>query len=637
MNNKGIKGLMQFWIIIIIRRAMFDKFLTVFKLLGLVIGVCSAFLIFIWLNNELCKNNAIKDNTNIYRLARIWESPQVRSVNVMLEAPWSPSLYNDLPAVIDYTRCRPSSNLNILYNKKRYNCNMKYVDSTFIHFFGFDLVNGDTNNILKTPYSAVLTQSLAKTIFGQENPLGREIKINNLEGLIVKGIIADPPANITMPFDCLVSFSTIDAEKSLYTGWGGGDSFIHYVKLPPNTDYKLVESLLMPVLQKYYDYEAEAKHGIYITPLLQPLNDVYLKYSGDKIMLRIYILLLAALLIIVISAFNYTFISLSSLMKRHTHSVMPLIFGQKKWQSVSYFFLESLAFTSLASGIALVISPMVLAAVSNYLNISLTFKANSEWFWFIFVGIIIVISLLGALFPILQIRRKQPSEFLRNTSLGFITQQFLRHGLTIFQLAISTSVMFFTIMVVKQINYMNTKHLGYNEDNLTYIELPENISISKAELLNRQIGAINGVEASSPSSDVPLYGYSGNGFQVNNDGKFNSFRHSFIDPSYLTTMDINLHSGHMLRTNSKEVLVNEALLKKINVDSYENLTLSRIDIDYKVVGVIEDFHMENLVEEIQPLVLCQSYEEGWYSYINIRLSPHNQHQIINKIKAFMLT
>ncbi|MCU4176058.1 FtsX-like permease family protein [Carboxylicivirga sp. N1Y90] len=632
MSNKRHVGILLFWMRIIIRRALFDKLLTVFKLLGLVLGICSALIIFNWLNAELTKNSAIKYRADIYRLARIWESPQNRSVNTMIEAPWSPALYNDLSMVVDYTLCRPVSQQSLLHNEKWYRCNMKYVDSTFIRFFGFDLINGNINDVLKAPYSVVLTKSLARAVFGEENPIGREIRINNLEGLIVKGIIADPPNNITMPFDCLVSFSTIEAEKSLYTGWGGGDSFIHYVKLSPSVDYNAVEPLLMPVLQKYYDYAAEAQRGIYITPLLQPLKDIYLKHSGNEIMHRIYILFLAAVLIVVISAFNYTFISLSSLIKRNVHSTMPLIFGQKRWQSVVYFVLESLVFTALAGGIALLLSPMMLSLVSDYLNINLNLEIDNVGFWFVFIGIIIMISIVGALFPILRNSRKQPIDLLQNMSFGSFTQKYLRQGLTVFQLAVSAGVLLFTILVVKQTSYMSNKALGYNEENLVYIELPENLSFSRAKALNKQISEITGVKSSSLSSDVPFYGFSGNGFEVNGDGNFNSFRHSFIDSSYLTTMGIELRSGHGLKRNIKEVLVNEALMRKVDIESHEDLTLSRVGIDFKVVGVVKDFHMQDLVEEIRPLVYCLYYYEGWYSYVTIRLDVHNQFNTINKVK-----
>ncbi len=624
-------GIFIFWLRMIIRRAFSDKLLSLFKLLGMTISLCSLFIILMWLSQEFSMNNSIKDRDQIYRMARIWESPKIRNVNVMLEAPWSPVLHEELSAVTEYTRCRPSQQSYILNDEKRFSCQMKYADSTFIDFFGFELLSGKLKDVLKAPYTVVLTHSLAAKIFNGENPVGRVIQIGNINNLTITGLVADPPQNITMGFDCLVSFTTIDAEKSLYTGWGGGDSFIHYLKLPTSTNYESITPLMMPILQKHYDYKAETAHGIYITPLLQPLKEVYLKHSGSEVMQRIIILILTAILILFVSSFNYAFISLSSLQKTNVQAAIPLVCGQGRTLSSLYFFVEGLCMTLLSAIFAFAISPLVISFLSDFLDISIQIQFNNVWIWFILIAVVVALTLLGAMFPVMWINKKGVWDLLRNTHYSSWTQKHLRHGLTVFQMAVSTAVLLFTLIVIKQNIYMNSKDLGYNKENLLYIELPDDISIAKAEVLASKLRQIPGVQCASASSDVPLYGYSGNGFQVNHDGQFNSFRHSFIDSSYLSVMGIKLKQGTALKRN-QEVLVNEALLKKVKNDDYKNLTLSRVGIDFNIVGVVEDFHMQALTSEIQPLVYCLPYHEGWYSFINLRIDDVNQAAILQQIK-----
>lgn len=617
---------------IIFRKARQEKLLTSLKLVSLIIGFSAAFIIFLWASQEFGKNHSITDGDRIYRLARIMETHQQTRDTYILEAPWSPALYQDLPEIIGFTRCRPGERRLLNYQQTKISGLSKFADSTFIDFFNFQLLAGNPASALRDPYSIVLTNQLAQKLFKDVNPIGEILTYNNKYQVTVTGILQDPPNNITFPFECLLSFSTIKAEGNLYMGWGGGDSFLHYLKLAAKASTTQVEAKIMPALQKYYDYKAEEKQGIYFTAYLQPLKNIYLDYSGAPIRKKIYSLLLTALLIIAVSAFNYSFIELSALLKTNKNAAIPLIFGQTIGRSLYYILIESLCFTTLAAFIALAILPITIPFLNTNLHLNLAWIGTDPLLWMIILSILSTISLLSIIFPAMHLAFQKIPALLRGSSHSMYNVNRLRSSLMVFQLCISTGILFFTLIVIKQTQLLKHKELGYNRENLIYLEFPNNISTHQAQNIRCEMLQIPGVISSSLSDDIPIYGYPGNGFQINNDGQFHHFRHSFIDTAFIHTLNLKLTFGQNLSgMRSDEIIINQTLLNQLGWTDPSAGTISRQDRPLKIVGVVQDFHMDKTTNKIKPLILCP-IKEGWISYLSIRLAPGNQTATIRKIK-----
>jgi len=617
---------------IIFRKAQQEKLLTSLKLVSLIIGFSAAFIIFLWASQEFRKNHSITDGDQIYRLARIMETNQQTLDTYIIEAPWSPALYQDLPEVIGFTRCRPGERRLLSNLHTNVTGISKFADTTFIDFFNFQLLAGIPASALRDPYSIVLTNQLAQKLFKNVNPIGETITYNNKYEVTVTGILQDPPNNITFPFDCLLSFSTIKAEGNSYMGWGGGDSYVHYLKLGAKIPAKRVEAKIMPALQKYYDYKAEEKRGIYFTPYLQPLKSIYLDYTDDPIRKKIYTLLLTALLIIAVSALNYSFIELSALFKKNKTAAIPMVFGQSIRRSLFYTLIESFCFTALAAFITLAILPIIISLLNTHLQLNLTWDGTDPILWMIILGNLTMFSLLSIIFPALHLSIQKIPTILTGTPRSMYRINGLRNSLMVFQLCISTGILFFTLMVVKQTKLLQYKELGYNRENLIYVEFPNDISITKAQNIRREMLQISGVISSSLSADIPVYGYPGNGFQINNDDQFHNFRHSFIDTAFIHTLNLKLAFGKNLsEMRSDEIIINQTLLNQLEWIDPSAGTISRMDQALKIVGIVHDFHMDKTTNKIKPLILCP-IKEGWVNYLSIRLAPGNQIATIRKIK-----
>jgi len=617
---------------IIFRKAQQEKLLTSLKLLSLIIGFSAAFIIFLWASQEFGKNRSITDGDQIYRLARIIETNQQTRGSHILEAPWSPALYRDLPEVIGFTRCRKGTKRLLSYQQTKITGISKFADTTFIDFFNFQLLAGNHISALREPYSIVLTNQLAKKLFNDIHPIGKTINYNNKYEVTITGILQDLPNNITFPFDCLISFSTIKSEGNLYMGWGGGDSYVHYLKLAAKTSAKQVEEKIMPALQKYYDYKAEEKHGIYFSPHLQPLKNIYLDHSDEPIRKKIYSLLLTALLIIAVSAFNYSFIELSALLKKNKNAAIPRVFGQTISRSLFYILIESICFTGLASFIALAILPVTIPLLNTNLHLYLTWNGSDPILWMIILGVLSTISLLSIIFPAMHLAFHKIPNLLSGSSHSMYKVNRLRSSLMVFQLCISTAILFFTLIVIKQTKLLQHKQLGYNRENLLYLELPNDISTPQAQNIHREILQIPGVISSSLSDDIPIYGYPGNSFHINNDGQTQIFRHSFIDTSFLRTLNLKLAYGQNLSgVRNDEIIINQTLLNQLGWTDPAAGTISRMDQPLKIVGVIQDFHMDKTTNKIMPLILCP-IKDRQISYLSIRLAPGNQPATIRKIK-----
>ncbi len=618
---------------IILRKAQQEKLLTSLKLISLFIGFSVALIIFSWVTNEFNKNKSVKEGDQIYRLAYTWKNNQGTEDSYVGNAPWSPILYQELPEVSDYTRYSGSFSATLQHQQQRTSGQTFFADSTFLSFWGMELLACTQTTPLSRPFTAVITESLATKLFRSGNAIGQQVQLNNDYPVTVTGIVKEVADDFTIPFDFLISFATIDAADLMYTGWDGGDSFRHYLKLVPHSDPIAVAQKIMPLFQKHYDYQAEEQEdGLSITPYLQPLNKVYLDYSGASIRQKIYLMLLTAGLILMVSAFNYTFISLSSLLKKNIHKAIPLVFGESRRKSALHLLLESLIYALMAAFVSLAVLPLALPLMETTLNMKLSWQFLSVNFWLIVASLILLITSLGALFPVIQILSGKITHLLSGIFSSFIPTKYLRGGLLIFQLGIATGILLFTLTIIRQTQLLQNKELGFKQENLVYIKLPANISNAKAMGLCNQIRQVTRVNAATLSSEIPLSGYPGNGFELNNNGQWMSFRHSHIDSSFLSTLDIKLLKGkNLLGLKPHDIIINQALANYAGWADPLNGVITRNGQTLNIVGVVEDFHMSETSYKIEPLVL-NAINAGWVEYLTIQLAPGDQLNTIEHIK-----
>ena len=194
---------------IIIRKAQQEKLLTSLKLISLIIGFSVALIIFSWATQEFGKNQSVKDGEQIYRLAYTYTNSQGTQDEYVGNAPWSPALHQELPEVVDYTRYLRNVRAMLQHNQHKIDGTGLMADSTFHSFWGMEIIASNQNSPLKQPFSIVLTETLAKKLFGQENPIGQQLQVNNDFSVSVTAVVKDVPEDFTIPFDFLVFLVTM--------------------------------------------------------------------------------------------------------------------------------------------------------------------------------------------------------------------------------------------------------------------------------------------------------------------------------------------------------------------------------------------------------------------------------------------
>jgi len=278
------------------------SFINIF---GLGFSIGAIFLIMLYLQFEFSFDNFHKNNNQIYRVSvNSYREGILRDDSPVFTQPFGPAMKKDFPEIENYTRF--STNMSTYFyidNEQKKIKDITYADSTFFEVFSFKLLFGNSKTALKNPYSIVLTDKTAKKLFGISNPIGNTIIIDNKKQYLVTGVVKSPPANSTIQFNALISFSTLYTNPDNYMDWNGGNRYITFVKLAPNVKPKNLEAKFSDFMWRYINKDL-AEYNIKYEPYLQPIKDIHLVYSSNG-MTNIYIFSAIGLLILIIASINF--------------------------------------------------------------------------------------------------------------------------------------------------------------------------------------------------------------------------------------------------------------------------------------------------------------------------------------------
>ena len=281
------------------------------NIFGLSIGITCSVLILIFIKHEISYDKFHEKKDNLYRVVFEMVNPDNRIISPQMTAPPGPAMMEEFPEVKAATRITGYRDGYFTCNNKAYKSgNVIYSDSLFLEMFSFHLLLGDPETVLAKPFSLVLNDETARIIFGDENPIGKVLRWNNKDDLVITGVVKSPPKNSHLQFTSLISFSSLFEDKRLYMDWNGGMQYYHYIELMPGTSKEITEAKLPDFMNRNLNYMFEGS-GYSIHALLQPVQDIHLKsgYVGEigmtGSMSNIYIYSAIALFILFIACINF--------------------------------------------------------------------------------------------------------------------------------------------------------------------------------------------------------------------------------------------------------------------------------------------------------------------------------------------
>src|SRR5688572_1905098 len=628
-----------------------NKFFSGINISGLAIGLACCILMFLFIQHELSYDKFNANASTIYRIVSESEGTNGKTNLAVTPAPWAPLMKKDFPEILNYTRLLKDekSTLGQPGEQQHYESGLLYADSTFFDIFSFELTKGNRKKALDQPNSIVLTKETAKKYFGEADPIGKTLELNSFVGRFtvqVTAIAEEPPPNSHFTFNALVSLQTLGDLSNFWSY----HMFQSYVLVHNDILKEELENKFPGFVNKYIvnNPQADGKHDIH----LQRLTDIHLhsdmvgEIGTNSDITYVYLFSGVAFFILLIACFNFTNLSTARSLARAKEVGLKKVAGVKRGQLMKQFLGETVLFAIIALLLGVIIAYLVLPVFSNLSGRELNIDIRNNYFLILFfAGLVFFVGLLAGIYPAVVLSSFKPVEVLKGKFQRSAKGIFFRKMLVTLQFVVSIILIAATLLVTRQMNFLKTKKLGFDRDNVVIVSLPGGTDSTKQEVFRNTLLKDRMITSVAAASSIP-----GINIPVNqvNDGnadlsKALSMQMLFTDRDFIRTMNMKVVAGRDFSkdysTDAAEgFILNQEAVKKMGWQNPElaigktfqwvlpNAVLKK----GKVVGIVEDFHITPLRASIQPLVM--HYVPIRFRYFYIRFNQGNAAGVINKIE-----
>jgi len=624
---------------IALRNITRHKGFSFINIIGLALGITCALLIFMWVYDELTFDRFHKQIDQIYRVEQDqFYNGEAYHVNVT-PYPSGEGWKAEVPEIEDAIRFAYTGNLLLKYDEKSFfESGIAAVDSTIFSVFNFDLAIGDPFSALTKPQSMVLTKEMAEKYFGTENPIGKILRVDNQYEFTVTGVLKKIPTNTSIRFSFLVPFDFVKTIGFYQPHWGN-NSIQTFVKLKQNSDPFPVNNKLTDVVKSHIEFDDEYKESDYKTKfMLAPIKMMHLHqyfgygHSPGQIQ-SVYIFITIGIFILLIACINFMNLSTARSSRRAKEIGMRKTSGAHRGNIILQFFGESILTTLISSIIALGAVALLLAKF-NLLSgkeIPLAFLKTPE-FIFGLIAITLFTGFVAGTYPAIYLSKFNPVKVLKGNTGETSTKGRLRKFLVVFQFFLSILLIIGTIFIYKQLKYMQAQKLGYDKEQILYIQMFGDINKSYS-LIKEAFKANPVVENVTASSHLPSDIGSNSG-GVDWEGKDPNLTilvsMSVVDFDYTETLKIPMSLGRSfskdfpsdrIADSTGAFLINEELQKIINADDPVGMRFSFLGVSNgQIIGVMKNFHFYSMRSKIEPLAIAVGYDE-YVRFIIVRIKP----------------
>ncbi|WP_315823730.1 ABC transporter permease [Paraflavitalea speifideaquila] len=534
-----------------------------------------------------------------------------------------------MPEVEQATRVDWGTNFLFTVGDKKLTVRGTMVDSNFLQVFTFPLVKGSPGLVLKDMHSIVLTETLAKKLFGNEEPMGKIIKIDNKENFTVTGILKNMPNNTRFSrFEYLVpwAYKRFLGDDDEY--WGN-NSTRTYVLLKPNTTLASAAPKVKVMKQRYAKDEPKWEMFLY------PLNKWRLyssftngKEDGTGRITFVRLFAIVAAFILLIACINFMNLSTARSEKRAKEVGIRKVVGAQKLSLISQFIGESMMLAFIAGFIAIIVVQCSLGGFNKLTDKQLYVPYGNPWFWLGGVVFVLFTGLLAGSYPAFFLSSFQPVKVLKGTFKK--TQALIapRKVLVVLQFTFAIILIICTIIVKQQIDYAQSRHTGYDKNNLVYHiftgDMEKNFELIKNDLLS------SGVASSITKTSAPITESWSDGWGQEWEGKDPNDKTDFFrynaDQGLGITAGLTFVQGRdfdlrKYPTDSLGMIINESSLKVMKFKDPIGKIVKDNGKEWHIVGVIKDFILTNPYEPTRPMLI--SGGAAWFNTILIRFNPAN--------------
>ena len=645
--------MLQNYVKIALRNLRTHRTYTLLNIIGLSVGMAGGLLIFLFIRHHLSTD---RYHTNFDRIVRISTDLHLddESVEYYPEAPlpMAKVLRTDFPQVEQAAFLRMFRELTVSVNQPREGTSRRFLERSgaglaepqWFDVLSYVWLRGNPETALRQPNSVVLTESWARKYFGDKDPIGQTLLLNNKVSATVTGLLAEPFTTTDTKLGLFVSMATLHQLDPDYdqANWRQLNSTNRlYVTLKSPRDVASLQEAMPALTRKYYGPEAK-----YYRFVVQPMREIHFdvaRIGGSIRPSLLWSLGTVGVLLLLAASINFVNLATAQALRRVREVGIRKTLGSNREQLIGQFLLETGLITTAATGLSVLVTVVILPLFVNWVELPLALHPDGMTIGFI-GGLLVGVTLLAGAYPAFVLSGVTPVSVFRGKSgvSGGRTIR-VRQVLVVVQFAVCQALILGALVVAQQVRYMQRADLGFRKDNIVAVTMPFGTKPLQ-DAFKQTLQAYSGVQAVSLSLLLPTNGLMYGG-QVKFDGKPDweryPVRERLADADFVKTYGLTVIAGRNLAPSDtiREYLINETLLHKLGFQKPEQVVGKRLQyhlssVPLPIVGVVRDFHLKSLREQIDPCLIASRADA--YVRAGILLSDRNPIQTLEYIRQAWL-
>ena len=638
------------YLTVALRNLLRQPVYSIINVVGLAIGMAACMLIVMYVQDELSYDRYHPNADRIYRIVDDIESGGQTIQTAGSPLSWAPALKRDYPEVERFVRMR-GTNSSWLFHREAtrlYEKKVIWAEDGLFDMFDIPLIAGDPKTALADPFTIVISETMAAKYFGGEDPMGQILGVDNTDDFKVTGIMQDLPANTHLRADMFTSYSSLATIGSYYReNWEVHDNFYTYIQLRENTDPDDLEAQFPDFLERYAA-DKYRESGVVLRPSLQPLVDIHLhshreselEPNGDIRFVVLYTFI--AFLIPLIACINFVNLATARSAMRAREVGVRKVMGANRTQLLGQFLGEAVVMAALAMVISVILVQFALPAVNAIAGKQLIFPLSNGLVLTALVIGTLVIGLAAGSYPAVYLSGFLPTEVLKGSLMSGTRGLGLRKVLVVVQFAMSIFLLVSTATIYDQLEYISTKRLGFNKEQVMVLPITGSTQRPNTPVLKERLSQMPGVLGVATASGVPgmrvvpIMAVRPDGMAPEDHLMMATLQ---VDETFLDVLEIDLAAGRNFSPDwgtdsTTGFLLNETAVRYLGWGTPPDAIgkqFAWLPFGGKkghVIGVVEDFHLRTIHEEIEPIVILTS---SYHIYVLIRLEPNHIPETIARI------
>ncbi|MRG46291.1 FtsX-like permease family protein [Chitinophaga sp. SYP-B3965] len=613
-----------------------NKVFGIINIAGLTFGLTCCMFILLWVANESSYNRYHEKLPNIYQVYQhqYYSNNEILTVTAT-PGPLADQLKAEIPDIQKAAALSWVSEKLLAVGEHGYKSKGQYANVDVFSVFTFPFVDGDPTKALRGPNDIVLTEKLARNLFGDSKAVGKSVRLDNKEDYMVVGVMKDLPENSSLKFEWLLPMERCVQENPFLKNWGGNAPRT-YVLVDPKSNIDKVNAKVKGIIQRN---QKESQAVVF----LYPYKDVYLEGRFDKGVLdggrieyvRLFIII--AIFVLLIACINFMNLSTARAIQRSKEVGVRKSIGAGKGALISQFLGESFALVFIATALSLLLVWTLLPSFEKLVNITLSVPLFTWYNMLALLALALFTGFIAGSYPAFYLSSLNAVTTLKGGILRLRSSAiWLRKGLVVFQFVVSTVLIVAAFLIYQQINFIKNRNLGLNKDQVVWFfnegSMVDDLRSFRTALLN-----MPGVEAVSDADQLPIQvgsNFSGVGWKGKSPNEDILFDNLLAGYDFQKTMQLEMVEGRTFSpefaTDTNGIVINETAAKVMSLKPpYVGQALTVDDTQLPIIGVTKDFSSNHLQKKVAPMVI--RYRSKSNKFILVRIKPEQMETALSSI------